>query len=128
MQSCSIVDVAHEKVVLAAARADVPESSQAALLHPGLQLTVNCRAVADDGVHLVHRGCGKVPMVTRGGVSHTTCADVNTCLSFVPVKKNSSCSRSIARSTVCSAAGVASRGTDAGLDLGLRPRYACMAN
>ncbi len=52
MQGGSVVDVAHEKVIVAAAGADVPKAPEAAVAHHALQLTINCRAVADDGVQL----------------------------------------------------------------------------
>ncbi len=57
-QNGSIVHTPHEKVVVAAARADVPEAPEAALLQHALQLTVNGRAVADNRVDLTERGGG----------------------------------------------------------------------
>ena len=64
------MDVAHEEVVVAAAGADVAKAPEAAVAHHALQLAINGRAVADDGVHLREGGvrsssCGRLPAFER---------------------------------------------------------------
>jgi hypothetical protein len=53
LQRRHVIDAAHEKVVVAAAGADVPEASEAAVAHQALQLAIDGRAVADDGIKLM---------------------------------------------------------------------------
>jgi hypothetical protein len=68
-----------------------------------------------------------------GGGGGTTCAEVKTCLSCVPVEKNSALSKSMARPTESSGAGRAAApepddeaDADSVLRFGLRPRYTCI--